>query len=426
MLPIRARVGTPAFMSPEQCDGAAIDHRSDMYSLGVTFYVALTGYLPYNADSPFAIMLKHKNDPIPLPSTRVPELDKRVDDLVRRPAAKKPGDRFDDYGLLIEHVGNIIDALTNGDGDSEFSLGGFAESGNSEADDNPGWGKLPDLDGPAVSAPVPQPVEKIPEVIPELSHTELGNPIQGQTNLSGGAGLSFPSTPDQIDIPAMPPLSEEAPVELAVKADHDRHPSTHRSRRSVNGPSVTPPDHDEALAAVSQEGSPSSRLSRRSGSRKLDVDFSAQRQQQLTSYVEQAEAAEHSGDWQQALGLWRDVLRASDNRELSGRYQARVEAIEQRIRNRKRRRKVVLLLAAVILILALPYFAWPKWHDYQLQNAYDAVGIDIPADVRLQNLEEVLLSMVSQLIGLPQFINSPTALPFCQRLNKKFPICVFK
>ena len=92
-----ARVGTPAFMSPEQCDGDTIDHRSDIYSLGVTLYVALTGYLPFHADSPFAIMLKHKNDPVPSVLNRSPQVDRRVDRLVQRMMAKKPSDRFNDY-----------------------------------------------------------------------------------------------------------------------------------------------------------------------------------------------------------------------------------------------------------------------------------------------------------------------------------------
>ena len=70
-------------MSPEQCDGEAVDSRSDIYSLGVTAFVALAQIVPYNGDSPFAIMLKHKTAPIPSVRTMLPGIHSTVDDLLR-------------------------------------------------------------------------------------------------------------------------------------------------------------------------------------------------------------------------------------------------------------------------------------------------------------------------------------------------------
>ncbi|MDA8402913.1 MAG: serine/threonine-protein kinase, partial [Desulfobacteraceae bacterium] len=59
-------IGTPHYMSPEQAQGSdGIDWRTDLYSLGVTFYEMLTGSVPYNADSPIAVALKHIKDPVP-------------------------------------------------------------------------------------------------------------------------------------------------------------------------------------------------------------------------------------------------------------------------------------------------------------------------------------------------------------------------
>lgn len=60
-------VGTPAYMAPEQGLGEAGDERSDIYSLGVMLYQMVTGSLPYDADTPLAIILKHVNDPLPDP-----------------------------------------------------------------------------------------------------------------------------------------------------------------------------------------------------------------------------------------------------------------------------------------------------------------------------------------------------------------------
>ncbi len=99
---IGVRVGTPAFMSPEQCDGDDVDFRSDIYNLGCTAFLALTGQLPYDADTPFAIMLKHKNDPVPSPRSFNPNLDPRVDALVMRMIAKRPADRFDQLRDLVD------------------------------------------------------------------------------------------------------------------------------------------------------------------------------------------------------------------------------------------------------------------------------------------------------------------------------------
>jgi len=104
---IGVRVGTPAFMSPEQCDGDDVDFRSDIYNLGCTAFLALTGQLPYDADTPFAIMLKHKNDPVPSPRSFNPNLDARVERLVMRMIAKRPADRFDTLRDLVEQVEDL-------------------------------------------------------------------------------------------------------------------------------------------------------------------------------------------------------------------------------------------------------------------------------------------------------------------------------
>jgi serine/threonine protein kinase len=104
---IGVRVGTPAFMSPEQCDGDDVDFRSDIYNLGCTAFLALTGQLPYDADTPFAIMLKHKNDPVPSPRIYNPNLDTRVERLVMRMIAKRPADRFATLRELVQIIEDL-------------------------------------------------------------------------------------------------------------------------------------------------------------------------------------------------------------------------------------------------------------------------------------------------------------------------------
>lgn len=89
-----AMVGTPAYMSPEQGKGYPGDERSDVYSLGVVLYEMVTGRIPFDADTPFAVVLKHVNEPLPMPRVLNPDVPYGVERVILKALAKDPADRY--------------------------------------------------------------------------------------------------------------------------------------------------------------------------------------------------------------------------------------------------------------------------------------------------------------------------------------------
>ncbi len=99
-------VGTPYYMAPEQALGNAVDHRADIYAIGVMLYEFVTGSVPFDADSFIAILHKHTADPPALPSSRLPAgaLSTDVDHLILRCLEKSPEARFSDMASLAGHL----------------------------------------------------------------------------------------------------------------------------------------------------------------------------------------------------------------------------------------------------------------------------------------------------------------------------------
>jgi serine/threonine protein kinase len=86
-------LGTPHYMSPEQCRGVTVDYRSDLYSLGVITYEALAGHRPFEATTLAALIKSHLHEDVP-PLDRVATVPSRVATVVERALAKMPDERF--------------------------------------------------------------------------------------------------------------------------------------------------------------------------------------------------------------------------------------------------------------------------------------------------------------------------------------------
>jgi serine/threonine-protein kinase len=95
-------IGTLDYISPEQIQGAAeVDHRADIYSLGVMAYQMLTGVLPFKHNNPGALVLAHLNQPPPDPREKTPDLPESAAFAVMRAMAKNPDERLTTAGEFV-------------------------------------------------------------------------------------------------------------------------------------------------------------------------------------------------------------------------------------------------------------------------------------------------------------------------------------
>jgi serine/threonine protein kinase len=97
-----ALMGTLNYMAPEQGLEGRCDARCDIYSLGIVFYEMLTHSVPFDADTPLAILMKHLNDPLPLPHKIVPTVPEPLERVVLKALAKEPAGRYSSAKEMAE------------------------------------------------------------------------------------------------------------------------------------------------------------------------------------------------------------------------------------------------------------------------------------------------------------------------------------
>ena len=100
--------GSPSYLAPEQARGLPGQPESDQYALGVTFYRALSGTLPYEKTHPLDILAAQISEPIPDLALRAPEIPTPLVEIIHRCLQKEPEDRFPDTRTLGKALKSLV------------------------------------------------------------------------------------------------------------------------------------------------------------------------------------------------------------------------------------------------------------------------------------------------------------------------------
>ncbi|MEW5939212.1 MAG: SUMF1/EgtB/PvdO family nonheme iron enzyme [Chloroflexota bacterium] len=110
-----AAMGTPEYMAPEQARAKSVDHRADIYALGIVLYEMATGRKPFIADTPMSVLIMQATEPLPPPRKFAPSLSERAERILIKALAKRPEDRYQTmeemYAAVKGQVGAVEKAV---------------------------------------------------------------------------------------------------------------------------------------------------------------------------------------------------------------------------------------------------------------------------------------------------------------------------
>ncbi len=126
-------IGTAQYLSPEQARGGVIDHRSDLYSVGIVLFELLTGTVPFGGETPVEIAMKHLSSVPDPPSQRRPDLPRALDQIVLRALAKDPEERYQTAEEMDAELARVADGLPVSAQTAEAATQVLAGAGIAEA-----------------------------------------------------------------------------------------------------------------------------------------------------------------------------------------------------------------------------------------------------------------------------------------------------
>ncbi len=108
---VGAIIGTPEYLSPEQGMGKAIDHRTDIYSLGIVLFHMLAGRVPFQGSTPVAVAIKHALEEPPSLTAMNPGISASIEAVIRKAIAKDPNDRYPSAGEFAHALRDAASGL---------------------------------------------------------------------------------------------------------------------------------------------------------------------------------------------------------------------------------------------------------------------------------------------------------------------------
>jgi serine/threonine protein kinase len=103
-----ALIGTPMYMSPEQCLGKKLTGASDIYSLGMVLYEMVTGKVPFAEETPLSVIHKHVYEPLPLPSQFLEGVDPGLEKVIMKALERSPADRYPTAGEMLQALQKVV------------------------------------------------------------------------------------------------------------------------------------------------------------------------------------------------------------------------------------------------------------------------------------------------------------------------------
>lgn len=101
-------LGTPEYMAPEMLNGEPIDHRTDIYALGIVLFKMLSGQVPFKGNTLFAVAIKHLQEPPPSLHQINPAVPPAVDSIIQKALAKKREDRYASANVMAQALRDAI------------------------------------------------------------------------------------------------------------------------------------------------------------------------------------------------------------------------------------------------------------------------------------------------------------------------------